>query len=496
MIFIDVSGKIQFANRQVSVLFRYPHNEIIGHGIEKLLPERFRARHIGHRESYANNIRVRPMGAGLELFGLRRDGTEFPVEISLSPVQDRDLLLVAAAIRDVSERKRIETELLLAREAAELARELANNANRTKSRFLATASHDLRQPLQAVELLNSSMRRLASNADLIEVVSEQKQAISAMSKLLNVLLDTYKIESGALIPQPTDLTVSSLFEEMGREFAGIAAEKGLRIEVEACNEVVFSDPSLVEQILRNLVSNAVKFTHTGEVRLRCSHDATSVRIEVIDTGIGIPACELPRIYDEFYQGGPPAYGSRDGSGLGLSIVRRLVDLLTLKLDVRSEVGRGSTFTLFLPAGSRQMPVPHLDLASVRLPVAGRRPSRDAHVLLVEDNASVRGALRRLLRLEGYDATAVASLSQALRHVQNGNGVDLLICDYHLENGQNASEVLATLREMLGVALRTIVITGDTSSAIKQLPSDPHVRVMSKPIESEELMRVIRSLATT
>ena len=212
------------------------------------------------------------------------------------------------------------------------------------------------------------------------------------------------------------------------------------------------DASLVGQILRNLVSNAVKYTRTGGVRLCCTHDAALVRIDVIDSGIGIPADDLPHIYDEFYQVGTPTYGSREGAGLGLSIVRRLVDLLMLKFDARSEVGRGSRFSLFLPASTR--------------PVSTSRP-----------------------------ATGRPAVSD-LQHVQNGNGVDLLICDYHLEDGQSASDVIAMLREILGVSLRTIVVTGDTSSAIKQLPGDPHVRIMSKPIDSEELMTAIRSLAAS
>ncbi len=174
-----------------------------------------------------------------------------------------------------------------------------------------------------------------------------------MSRLLNALLDISKLESGAIRPEPTDFTVAAIFEELRMEFASIAANKGLRLEVETCQDAVYSDPSLVEQILRNLVSNAVKYTREGWVRLRCLHEAALVRIEVLDTGVGIPADHLPYIYDEFYQVGVPNNCSRNGYGLGLSIVQRLVKLLTLKLDVRSEVGKGSAFSLVLPASNCQ-----------------------------------------------------------------------------------------------------------------------------------------------
>src|ERR1700731_2661067 len=163
MIIIDGAGIIRFVNRQVSALFSYSHDELPGQPIELLMPERFRARHATHRERYTSTVRVRPMGLGLELYGRRRDGTEFPVEISLSPIQDGDRVLVAAAIRDVTDRKRTETELKLARESAD-------RANQGKSRFLATASHDLRQPLQTLALLNGTLRRMVTEPDAAEAV--------------------------------------------------------------------------------------------------------------------------------------------------------------------------------------------------------------------------------------------------------------------------------------------------------------------------------------
>jgi two-component system, sensor histidine kinase len=504
MIIIDAAGLIQFTNRQVAALFGYPHDEIIGRRIEVLLPERFRARHLGHREAYVSNLRVRPMGAGLDLYGRRQNGTEFPVEISLSPIEDAGRTLVAATIRDATDRKQVQAELIVAREAADAAREAADaareladqaresadRANLGKSRFLATASHDLRQPLQTLEFLNGTLRRLIGDARALEALSQQGQAINAMSRLLNALLDISKLESGAIRPEPTDFTVAAIFAELRLEFASIAANKGLRLEIEECDDTVYSDPSLVEQILRNLLSNAIKYTREGWVRLRCLHEAALVRIEVVDTGVGIPPEQLPYIYDEFYQVGVPTNSSRDGYGLGLAIVQRLVKLLTLQLDVRSEVGQGSAFSLLLPASSVREAIQQ---AAAGLPVSIPRPIGAARVLLVEDNPAVRRATALLLDLEGYDVTPVASLKEALQHVQTGHGVDLLISDFHLNDGETGTQVIATLREILGVSLRAVLTTGDTSSAIKQLPRDPHLRITSKPIKAEELLTLLRSL---
>ncbi len=497
MLIVDDLGVIQFTNRQVSALFGYGHDEIMGQRIETLLPERFRARHIGHRERYVSEVRVRPMGIGLPLFGRRRDGSEFPVEISLSPIGDSDRPLIAAAIRDATDRKRTEAELIVAREAAETARQLADDAresadraNQGKSRFLATASHDLRQPLQTLALLNGTLRRIATDSDTADGLAQQEQAIGAMSRLLNALLDISKLESGAIKPEPTDFTVAQLFEELRTEFSSLAANKGLRLDIEPSKQCVRSDPSLVEQILRNLVSNAIKYTREGCVRLRCLHEAALVRIEVLDTGVGIPADQLPYICDEFYQIGVPTNSSRDGYGLGLSIVQRLVKLLTLRLDVCSEVGKGSTFTLTLPASdgaavpahatSAQNPVPEPLIAKAR-------------VLLVEDDAAVRGATRMLLKVEGYRVTAVASLAEALQHLRDGNGIDLLISDYHLTDGETGTQVIAAVREALGVSVKAVITTGDTSTAIKELPRDPFLRIASKPIQAEELLTLLRAL---
>ena len=489
MLIIDASGTVRFANRQVSALFGYPNESLIGRSIEILMPERFRHRHVGHRQDYLDNLRVRPMGVGLELFGRRQDGSEFPVEISLSPIADEEHMLVAAAIRDVTDRKAAEAELIEARGVAELAYETADRANRGKSRFLATASHDLRQPLQTLALLNGSLRRMMSGADASEALLQQEQVIGAMSRLVNALLDISKLESGAIRPEPTDFTVATLFEELRREFASVATSKGLQLHVDSCADCVHSDPSLVQQILRNLVSNAIKYTREGWVQLRCLHEATLVHIEVLDTGIGIPADQMPHIYDEFYQV-TGANRTREGYGLGLSIVQRLVKLLALELNVRSELGRGSTFSLVLPAAASS--IRSVGMPSER-PPAGKIPCSRARVLLVEDDPAVRGATRMLLAVAGYHVTAVASMNEALQAAREGPTADLVIADYHLGEGETGIQVIAALREAAGLPVKAVLMTGDTSSSIKELPHDPQLRVASKPINAEELLNLLATI---
>jgi two-component system CheB/CheR fusion protein len=246
---------------------------------------------------------------------------------------------------------------------------------------------------------------------------------------------------------------------------------------------------MVEQILKNLVSNAVKYTPRGRVTVRCRREEQALRIEVIDTGVGIPAAQLAYIYDEFYQVGVPANSTRDGYGLGLSIVQRLVRLLNVRLEAQSEVGAGSVFALFLP----------LARAAADEPLPGARPAQvstaaggGAHILLVEDDASVRDATSMLLRVEGYRVTAVASLAEALRAAAQ-DAPALLVTDYHLAHGELGTEVVTALRSRVRSDLKAVLLTGDTSLVIKKLCSDPNLRILSKPVDAEELLRLLQEL---
>jgi PAS domain S-box-containing protein len=492
IVIVDSGGTVVFVNHQVQTLFDYPTEAIVGRPVEMLLPERFRQRHSSHRERFSTDGKFRPMGAGLELFARRRDGTEFPVEISLSPIRDGSRTLVAAAIRDVTDRKRIEAELVAAREAAVQARDIADRANQGKSRFLATASHDLRQPLQTLALLHGTLARSAQDPNAAEALAGQEQAIGAMSRLLNALLDISKLESGSIQPVMSDFRVVPLLEELRSEFAGLATAKGLGLSVQAdAGLAVHTDRALIEQVLRNLLSNAIKYTSRGAVTLRCGTRAGFASLEVIDTGIGIPSDQLPLIYEEFYQVGIAANTVREGYGLGLSIVQRLVELLDLNLEVESHVGSGSVFAIILPlskAGALRdaPPLPGSDGPK-------QHSSRGVHILIVEDDPAVLAATRMLLKAEGYRVTAAATLQDAIRCAREHADIDLLISDYHLARGETGTEVIKGVRDVLGPQLPCVLVTGDTSSVVRELRHDGRVRLTSKPIRSAELLAILHSL---
>lgn len=484
MIIIDESGTVLFANRQVSALFGYDNPEVVGSPVEKLLPERFRGRHVAHRRDYTNTVRMRPMGIGLDLFARRKDGTEFPVEISLSPIEQSGELMVAAAIRDVTARMRVEREIRDAHAAAD-------RANLGKSRFLATASHDLRQPLQALALLNGTLRRYIDGGDARDALEQQERAITAMSRLLNALLDVSKLESGAIKPDIADVRVSQLLDELRREFSGIAASKGLELLVEPTGARIRTDAALLTQALKNLISNAIKYTSHGWVRLRTSSNGALVRIEVCDSGQGIDSEHLPFIFDEFYQIGVATNTSRDGYGLGLSIVQRVVRLLELHMDVRSNPGEGSIFGLEIPASDSSMVESAPGAGAQRL--QGPRAGALHHLLLVEDDPGVRNATRMFLKGEGYRVTTAASPEEALQCLRAHPDIEIIISDYHLDGGQTGAEVITAARSSLGADFRAILVTGDTSSAIAGLQRDEHLRVTSKPIDPDELLGLIQAL---
>jgi len=486
VIVVDAAGIILFASSRLTALCGYRPEEIVGRGIECLLPERFRDTHLGHRRNYARNAHPRPMGVDLDLYALHKDGTELPVEISLSPIPDGGRLLVAVALRDVTERKRIQTELTQAREAAD-------RANLAKSRFLATASHDLRQPLQTLSLLNGTLRRVVRDRTAGEAIAQQGQAIEAMSRLTNALLDISKLESGAIRPDPADFAVTALFEELRTEFASLATSKGLELRIDASAPSAHSDPSLVGQILRNLVSNAIKYTNQGWVQLKSTTSATGVLLEVGDSGIGIPPDQLPFIYDEFYQVGVASNTSREGYGLGLSIVQRLVSLLGLKLEVRSTMGRGSTFALELPAGGRAAEAHPVSTPGKAVRAAEQSAAR---ILLVDDDEGVRNATAMLLKVEGFIVLCAASLSEADEVLRKDPRLDLIIADYHLQNGETGIDVIAAARAAAGESLGAVLVSGDTSSTLRDVKSGDRLQIASKPIRADELLAIVAELLSS
>ena len=482
MVVVNRSGNIILVNSQTEVLFGYARATLIGEPVESLLPERFRNSHSDHRHRFFNSPNVRPMGAGLQLFGRRSDGSEFPVEISLSPVHTSGDMLVSAGIRDVTDRKDIEKALIAARDEAE-------RANRGKSVFLATASHDLRQPLQTLRLLNAVLAKTVADPRAAKAVASQAEALAAMADLLNALLDISKLESGAIKPDIADCNIQAIFSRLRSAFELQAQAKGLNLLVEDCGAVVRTDATLLERIIENLIANAIRYTRKGLVRLRCLARNGNVRIEVFDTGIGIPVNELDAIFEEFYQLNREPGHKREGLGLGLSIVKRLASLLEYPLEVESTPGEGTCFSVTVPRGAASSAETGINIDPEST------PARAAKVLIIDDDRAVADATAMLLEIEGHEVMLASTSEEALAAVSARGIPDLIVSDFHLGGDETGIDVVRRLRAEAGLSIPVILTTGDTSSLVtERIEAARPCRILSKPVDTDELMKLIQELA--
>jgi len=352
MVVADRTGQIVLVNAQAEKFFGYTRAQFLKLKVEDLVPPRFRGHHVAQREQYLHAPRVRPMGAGLDLYGLRGDGTEFPVEISLSPIKIRGETYVSSAIRDITARKQIERALQ--EKNVEL-----QNANLAKDRFLASMSHELRTPLNGIIGFTGTLL-MGLPGPLTEEQERQLKVVDSSARhllsLINDILDVAKIQSGKVAIDPQAVSICSIVNDVADSVRAMAAEKNLELFLDAPTEdvVAVTDRRAVHQIVLNIVTNALKYTERGSVRIgieRASPGKPRIEIRVSDTGIGIAPEDRVRIFQAFEQ--LDVAGSRKGTGvgLGLHLSRRLAELLGATLDCESEVGKGSTFTLSLPERS-------------------------------------------------------------------------------------------------------------------------------------------------
>ena len=464
-VIVDGDGAIIFANAQVQELLGYTPDEIIDQAIEMLLPERLRASHPGHRKGFFGAPRARSMGASRELFALCKDGTEIPVEVSLSPLETPDGILVSSAIRDLSAQKALAQEL--------------QRANRAKTRFLAAASHDLRQPIQTLNLLNQAAKRKAADPVHQDIIQKQQKSLDRLSHLLGSLLDISKLEAGVIKPEIADSSVSDIFDILQATFEAQANHKGLSLEVEGTVHTVKSDAKLLTQILENFVSNAIRYTREGAVKIHTALRGEAVRLMVTDTGIGIPPDQIDSIFDEFHQ--TQKNSETEGLGLGLSIVQRTAELLNCVVGVTSDQGKGSCFHIDVPQGA---PTNYQQVA----PCADdERTAASGHIFIVDDESDIIEATTLLLEMEGFSVSSARSIP-TLRGLITGSTTppDLLISDFHLKNGETGLEVIDLVRQAFGQSLPVILLSGDTQNQ-QLLENQKNVSFYTKPVDVEALL---------
>ena len=384
--------------------------------------------------------------------------------------QGRPPLLGGIAI-DVTEQRRLLTELQLTKIAAE-------KANNAKSRFLAAASHDLRQPLAALSLYVGLLKKNVppGKSDMLVRV---EGCVTSLSAMLTDILDVSKLDAGVVSPKPTDFDIDEVLEKLVVVYSVEAELKGLRLRLRSSGMAVRTDRQLMQRILDNLVANAIRFTDKGGLLIACRRHKGKHWIEVWDSGIGIPADKTEVIFEEFRQLGDDARNR--GSGLGLAIVAKTAALLGLQIRLHSRPGRGSMFAIELPLGQAQE----------RLEAPAGRPAAapTLTIAVVEDNPKVLDALVLSLESHGYSVIAASSGKALLARVAD-RAPDILITDYRLAANETGYEVIVAMRRICGEDLPAIVITGDTDPALIRVMADRGIALHYKPIQIEDLLALI------
>lgn len=363
----------------------------------------------------------------------------------------------------------------------------AEQANLAKSKFLAAASHDLRQPIHALGLFLEVIGKGELSPMQHTMLGNALNTTKASSEMLNTLLDFSRIEAGVVEPQKHAFRLQDVITRVESELAPLAVDKGLVFRTRETQAIVQSDPVLVELVLRNLVSNAIRYTHAGGVLVGCRRRENHTVLEVWDTGIGIDTHQLQEVFKEFHQLGNPERDRNKGLGLGLAIVDGLVRVLDCKLSVASRPGRGSVFRVLLPNAL---------LTRVR-PVAGHALVPLTHglnlqVLVIDDDEAVRIGMEHLLHTWGCSCISVESIDQALQAVTTFVP-DLVICDYRLRESHNGAEAIGLLRAQLGAEVPALLITGDTAPERIREAKASGIPLLHKPVPPLVLRQQLATL---
>lgn len=392
---------------------------------------------------------------------------------------------VVITFADITDRK-------ITAKALETAKLEAERANVAKSRFLSAASHDLRQPLQSLTLLQELLARSVHGEKPQRLLVQLEQTVGAMSGMLNALLDINQIEAGVVDAKHELFPVNTVLNSLREEFTHLAQSRNLTLHILQSAAIINSDPALLSQMIRNLLGNAIKYTRRGKILLGCRRRGNNLRIEVWDTGIGIAADQLHAIFDEFHQVDNVARERSLGLGLGLSIVQRLGRLLGHDVDVRSKPGKGSVFSVTiadLETGTiltGECPAP-AETASIA-------PQRRCKIVVVDDDPDVLELLEQLLTGEGHSVKSAPSAAEALKLVTEGVMLpEILLTDYSLPGGTSGLELVQQLRAWSSAPLPAIILSGDVSSETLAKVAAQDCVQLSKPVKPRELLAAIGRL---
>jgi len=395
------------------------------------------------------------------------------------------------AARLQADARELEARIADATRALMVQKDAAEQATKAKSRFIAAASHDLRQPLHAIGLFTSTLQRRTEGTELETVVSDLTKAVAAMDRLFNSLLDISRLDAGTLQATPRAFPLDRLFAQLAAEYSDAAAQKRLRLRVRPTAAVVVSDELLLHRILTNLMANAIRYTPNGSVLLACRRRGEMLQIEVRDSGIGIATDKHRDIFLEFYQIGDAAGDRMMGLGLGLAIVSRLARLLGSRVDVRSAPGRGSVFSLLVPRAKPGAMVQQVDAEQP----AFAKSKLALRVLVVDDDALVIASNRALLEEMGCAVSTASNgrIAQAELAAHPAEPV-LVLCDMWLADGENGIDLLRRLAALTDARVSGILISGDTSPETLAAATQAGYALLHKPVSPAKLRAVVMNFA--
>jgi len=404
-------------------------------------------------------------------------------------------ILVDRFVRALNESERLNVQLeeRVAEKSAALslqlarteeARDEAQAANRGKSRFLAAASHDLRQPLHALGLFAGALDEHISDPEGSALIRKITTTVASLDTLLSALLDVSKLDAGAIVPRVRPMPLDPLFERIANDFAPEAIERRLKFAAVPTRLAVASDPVLLERILRNLVANALRYTERGGIVIGCRRRGELVCVEVRDTGPGIPVPEQEKIFEEFYQIGNPERDRARGLGLGLAIVRRLCGLLGHRIDVWSKPGQGSAFRVWMERAHA--------LAPVETPPDDRpaTPLEHRSVVVIDDEAAIREGMRDLLESWGCKALIAADIDEAITLGRGGPRPDALLVDYRLRGGMDGVRAIELLRAEWGHGIPAVLVSGASSPEDLARIKASGLVLLHKPVMPAKLRSVL------
>ena len=367
-------------------------------------------------------------------------------------------------------------------------KELAEQASLAKSGFLAAASHDLRQPVHALGLFVGALRAVSLPPEGIRLVERIEESVISMDGLFSAILDISRLDAGVIEARPEAFSIKPMLDRICDDYASEAEEKSIELVCCPCSAILFTDPPLLERILRNLVSNAVRHTRSGRVLVGCRRSAGRIRIEVWDTGPGIPLDERDQIFQEYFQLRNPESDRATGLGLGLAIVRRLSILLDCPVKLRSRAGQGSCFSVEIPIAAG----PEASAKSNAL--ADTAGVARGLVVVVDDEAAIRDAMDSLLTSWGYEVIAARSGAEIMRLVaRRAEDPDLIICDYRLREGENGIDVVDQLRLQCGRVVPAMLITGDTAADRLIEAQASGLLLLHKPVPNGKLRAAVVNL---